>query len=250
MPKLVVIKGPLKDHLFDLGEKEIVFCGRNPRMNDIAIMELAVSRKHFKIFRIGKDYFIEDLNSKHGTMVNGDAIEPGEGFQVNEGDLVAVGNTVMQFTYLSGEDSKLKSVQISGNFSGDTPIEEEPKKERRSAKEIELVFNVSELLKKQLDTHVFLKEFLKLVLKELPRLDNASIFLFQDKNYNWKKAVEVVPDSQEKTASKYKKEILNRVVMEKKTVRISNTEFELPRIYRQQKPCHPKQPQAHFDSMP
>lgn len=231
MPKLVVIKGPLKDKVFELDSKEIFFCGRSPRMNDIAILEIAVSRKHFKIFKIGRDFFIEDLNSKHGTLVNGDSIEPGEGFQINEGDLIGIGNTIMQFVGADERGTLQKPVRMPENCMNDAHLEEEPRKERRSAKELEMVYNVSELLKTHMELDIFLKEFLKLVLKELPRIDNASIFLFRDKDCSWKKAIEIVPEPHEKSASRYKKEILNKVVLEQKTVRMSNTEFELPQSY-------------------
>lgn len=231
MPKLVVIKGPLKDQVFDLGSKEIVFCGRSPKMNDIAILELAVSRKHFKIFKIGKSYFVEDLNSKHGTQVNGKPIEPGEGFQINEGDLISIGNTVIQLLESDEGVSNLKTIQPLKEPSEDTSLEDAQRKERRSANELELVYNVSELLKKQLDLEDFLKEFLKLVLKALPRIDHASVFLSHSQNRNIKSMVEIVPDSQEKSTSRYKNEIISRVINEQKTVRMSNTEFELPQSF-------------------
>ncbi len=230
MPKFSVIKGPLKDQVFDLGERDIIFCGRSPKMNDIAILEIAISRKHFKVFKIGGEYFIEDLNSKHGTLVNGNPIEPGEGFQIGEGDIIAAGNTVMQFS-TSGGSSLFKAPPVSISNPQDASLSEEPRKERRSAKELELVFEISELLKKQLDTDVFLKEFLKLVLEALPRVDNASIFLFQEKTFNWRKTLEIVPDTHEKTVSRYKKELVGRVFEEQKTIRMSNTDFELPQSY-------------------
>ena len=231
MSKLVVIKGPLKDQVFDLGTKEIVFCGRSPKMNDIAILEIAVSRKHFKIFKIGKSFFIEDLNSKHGTQVNGKPIEPGEGFQINEGDQIFVGNTVMQLVDSEESSSLLKSVQHSKEMSAETYTEENYRKERRSANELELVYNVSELLKKQMELDDFLKEFLKFVLKALPRIDHASIFLTHNQNSSIKSMVEVVPDSHEKSNSRYKNEIITRVIKEQKTIRMSNTEFELPQSF-------------------
>ena len=43
--------------------------------------------------------------------------------------------------------------------------------------------------------------------------------------------IEIVPDSHEKTVSRYKKEIVENVIQEKKTIRISNTEFEIPQSY-------------------
>lgn len=228
MPELVIKEGPLKGQIFDLGSKEIVFCGRSPKMNDIAISEIAISRKHFKIFKIGKDFFIEDLNSKNGTLVNGKFIEPGEGFQINEGDLIAVGNNVMQLADVGGRGSLVNPVPRPEAVLGDEPSESESRKERRSAKELELVFNVSELLKRHLDMDAFFKEFLKLVLEALPRLDNASVFLVQKSNNSTMKLVEVIAKSHEKSASRYKKEIVNKVILEQKTVRMSNIEFESP----------------------
>jgi pSer/pThr/pTyr-binding forkhead associated (FHA) protein len=230
MPSLVVINGPLQDQVFDLGSKEIFFCGRSPKMNDIALLEIAVSRKHFKIFKIGRDFFIEDLNSKHGTMVNGEPISPGEGFQINEGDLISVGNTVMQLADVGGRGSQLKPLPPTEYITEEASLEVEPRKERRSAKELELVFNVSELLKTQKDINAFFKAFLNLVLEALPRIDNASVFLAQGTDPK-AKMLEIVADSHEKTVSRYKKEILKRVANEKKTIRMSNTDFELPQSY-------------------
>ena len=231
MPKLVVIEGPLKDQVFDLGSKEIIFCGRSPKMNDIAILEIAISRKHFKIFQIDRDFFIEDLNSKHGTLVNGETIEPGEGFQVNEGDLISVGNTVMKLTGVGESGSFLKNMPQPEEIPGVTPSKEGIKKERRSAKELELVYNVSELLRKQLEMEAFFKEFLRLLLEALPRLDNASVFLTYYPESNIKNMFEIIPDSYERSVSRYKIELINRVILEQKTIRMSNTEYELPESY-------------------
>ncbi|MBN1907507.1 MAG: FHA domain-containing protein [Deltaproteobacteria bacterium] len=230
MPSLLVISGPLQDQVFDLGSKEIFFCGRSPKMNDIAILEISVSRKHFKIFRIGRDFFIEDLNSKHGTLVNGEPISPGEGFQINEGDLISVGNTVMKLVDVGGRGSLIKPAPSPEHISGEILSENEPRKERRSAKELELVYNVSELLKTQMDINAFFTLFLNLLLETLPRIDNASVFLVQAADAKGK-MVEIVADSHEKTSSRYKKEILKRVANEKKTIRMSNTDFELPQSY-------------------
>ncbi len=230
MPSLVVINGPLQDQVFDLGSKEIFFCGRSPKMNDIALLEIAVSRKHFKIFKIGRDFFIEDLNSKHGTLVNGKPISPGEGFQINEGDLIAVGNTVMQLTDVGERGSLLNPVLPPEHIIEEAYRDDEPRKERRSAKELELIYNVSELLKTQMDINAFFKAFLNLVLETLPRIDNASVFLVQGTDPKGKMA-EIVADAHEKSVSRYKKDILKRVVNEKKTIRMSNTDFELPQSY-------------------
>jgi pSer/pThr/pTyr-binding forkhead associated (FHA) protein len=47
---------------------DTISIGRSPD-NDIQIKDNEVSRKHLKIHRQGKKYFIKDLNSKNGTLV-------------------------------------------------------------------------------------------------------------------------------------------------------------------------------------
>lgn len=50
-------------------DKERMTIGRRPT-NDIHIDNLAVSGEHAAIIQMGKDYFIEDLGSTNGTVVN------------------------------------------------------------------------------------------------------------------------------------------------------------------------------------
>lgn len=226
MPKLVVIKGSLKGQTFELGAKDIVFCGRYPRMNDIAILEIAVSRKHFKIFRVGEDLFLEDLKSKHGTKINDRHIEPGEGFQIVEGDLITAGNTVMRLTEVSAGGSLIKDESAGQNKKDDSSSDKGANKERRSAKELELFYTISELLKKSISIRRFFEEFLEILLNTLPRADNANVILFELNQSNKIRIVDIITTINERSKTKYSKEILKRVIRERKTVRMSNTDFE------------------------
>ena len=56
--------------------------------NDIVIDDRWVSRHHARIRRQGDTYFIEDLDSKNGTRVNGMAL--GEAKKLKDGDIVQV----------------------------------------------------------------------------------------------------------------------------------------------------------------
>ena len=42
---------------------------------DIVLSERQISRKHIRIYRSGDSYFVEDLDSKNGTWVNGDPLK-------------------------------------------------------------------------------------------------------------------------------------------------------------------------------
>ena len=96
MPKLVVTKGPVKGKAFSF-KGGAVFVGRSSR-NDIKIKDNTISRKQFKIFSIGKRFFAEDLKSTNGTLINGERIEPGEGFELGEGDIISIGSTVIRLS--------------------------------------------------------------------------------------------------------------------------------------------------------
>ena len=60
---------------FDI-DQEVVFVGRSPG-NDVRIPDEAVSRRHLKIFSVESCYFIEDLKTKNGTLINGEALDAG-----------------------------------------------------------------------------------------------------------------------------------------------------------------------------
>lgn len=47
--------------------------GRNPKSN-LVLTSPDVSREHARIHRIESDFYVEDLNSRHGTYVNGDRV--------------------------------------------------------------------------------------------------------------------------------------------------------------------------------
>ncbi len=55
-------------------EKDSTIIGRHPDC-DIVIDDNSVSRRHAKIRRRGNQYFIEDLNSRNGTLVNREVVQ-------------------------------------------------------------------------------------------------------------------------------------------------------------------------------
>jgi pSer/pThr/pTyr-binding forkhead associated (FHA) protein len=74
-------------------DKERITIGRRPA-NDIHIDNLAVSGDHAVVTTIGKDSFLEDLNSTNGTMVNGKPIKK---HVLQHGDLIAFGKYQLKY---------------------------------------------------------------------------------------------------------------------------------------------------------
>jgi len=74
-------------------DKERMTIGRRPT-NDIHIDNLAVSGEHAAIVQMGKDFFIEDLESTNGTLVNNKTVKK---HLLQHGDLVEFGKYQLKY---------------------------------------------------------------------------------------------------------------------------------------------------------
>lgn len=72
-PILMALDGPQANEHWTMTEDQIIL-GRDETC-DVVLAERQVSRQHIRIFRDGNRYFIEDLQSKNGTWVNGQRLE-------------------------------------------------------------------------------------------------------------------------------------------------------------------------------
>jgi pSer/pThr/pTyr-binding forkhead associated (FHA) protein len=226
MPKLRIIEGSYEGQSFDL-TGNTVFVGRSSR-NDIQIKDTAISRKQIKIFLIGGKYFVEDLKSTNGTLINGGLITPGEGFEVGEGDTISIGNTVMQVSELPKTRVSASRQPVTQQSSLSERQIEKASEDRRSRtpRNLELVLKISELLKESLTIDEFLEKVIDHFLDALPRIDRAAIFLFDSQNKQVKKVIGRSRDKQEGERLSYSKTVVDRVVSDGKAIRMSNTAYE------------------------
>jgi pSer/pThr/pTyr-binding forkhead associated (FHA) protein len=65
--------------------------------NDIIIDDTLVSRFHAVIQKIDKDYFIKDLNSTNGTIVNNETVPKDKYIKLNCDDVISIGRTKLNF---------------------------------------------------------------------------------------------------------------------------------------------------------
>ena len=123
MAKIQVLEGPMKGVQLEI-DKEVVFVGRSAA-NDAKISDETVSRKHLKIFSVESCYFIEDLKSKNGTMINGEPLDAGFARLITENDRIQLGSTIVR---LDGIGVNKPPITVRGDTS--------PSVRRRSARKL------------------------------------------------------------------------------------------------------------------
>jgi phosphoserine phosphatase RsbU/P len=82
MAVLQALQGLEPGKLFTL-EGESITLGRHPAC-DIVLESGAVSRKHARILHIDGDFFVEDLHSRNGTLLNGKPVTQSQKLQEND----------------------------------------------------------------------------------------------------------------------------------------------------------------------
>jgi tetratricopeptide (TPR) repeat protein len=104
---LVILEGEEEGREIDLTGAAYTL-GRGPD-NDLVLPDIACSRRHAQIVREGEAWFVEDMGSGNGTVLNGQKIKRE---RLQDGDEVEVGNTVLAFhdprAPGAGEDGELE----------------------------------------------------------------------------------------------------------------------------------------------
>jgi pSer/pThr/pTyr-binding forkhead associated (FHA) protein len=67
--------------------------------NDIVLEDRLVSRHHAVIQKIGEEYFLEDLDSTNGTLVNGQRVPPRLFVRLSLTDTVLIGRTELSLRH-------------------------------------------------------------------------------------------------------------------------------------------------------
>jgi hypothetical protein len=214
----------MKGHVFDFTGNS-VFVGRSSR-NDIQVNDIMVSRKHLKIFRTAKAFFVEDLRSANGTFLNGELVKPGEACVVRENDTIVVGNSSLQVGGIVPSRSPEPKNPHSAAPIGKPRHCGNPSGERRSrsARNLQLIYRASELLEQPLNINEVLAKMLESLLDTLPRIDRAAVLLFEKD-----KIKELMTRSRKGSSTqplRYSRPLLGRVVKSGKPVKISNTTYE------------------------
>lgn len=96
MACIIVASGPGKGKYYPLGHRTNVV-GRDEAL-PIQIVDRKISRKHMRI-RFDKEkeqYYVDDMNSKHGVYINGKRIQ--KSTVLDDNDYISIGETALLFT--------------------------------------------------------------------------------------------------------------------------------------------------------
>ena len=109
--QLTISKGSLQGREFSFQLPEI-HIGRTPD-NDVVLPDAGVSRSHVRISeRLGR-YFIQDLGSANGTLVNDSPLT--EERELADGDRLAVGPVELVFKTMVDEDEATRPIRRNLN---------------------------------------------------------------------------------------------------------------------------------------
>ncbi|MBN1488205.1 MAG: FHA domain-containing protein, partial [Anaerolineae bacterium] len=93
-PTLTIKSGTQKGAQFPLPQKPFITLGRGSE-NDIVIQDARASRKHAQIVKDGATYYLYDLGSAGGTLINGTPIN--QQYRLKNGDEIQMGHTIILF---------------------------------------------------------------------------------------------------------------------------------------------------------
>jgi hypothetical protein len=213
MAKLQILDGPAKGQSFDFNG-EILYVGRSPS-NDVQINDTTVSRKHLKIFKIGRVFFVEDLKSRNGTLVNGGPLKPGDSVQIDEGDVIAMGASVMRLHPGAPRGDLDIKKDTGDSFSPVPSAEDVPSKEERrsrSVKELAFIHDLLEAIKESPQIHKFFDQVIEFIIHTLPRIDRAAVFRFDEPSKKFREVVTRSKPDQTGNALPYQHTVLQQVL--------------------------------------
>ena len=223
MAAIKVLEGPMKGVQFEI-DKEVLFVGRSAA-NDIRIRDGTVSRKHLKIVNVEGCYFIEDLKTTNGTMINGEPLDAGFSRLITEGDRIRLGYTVIHLDGIGVNKSPVTMEEIKPRASRLVSSKYYIGAERRSRvfREIDFIYHLLQFMVERPNLKQLLEKVAEFLLGAYPRIDRVSAFLFNDEKNRMEEVVSQSKENNGKKPSSYTnstKAVLDQVVRDGKTVTI------------------------------
>jgi len=184
MSYLRIKNGRHAGKVFELKDKSIII-GREASA-DIQIDDKAASREHAEIFKLGEMYFVRDLDSRNGTLVNGELIDEE---LLRAGDIIQIGET--EFAY---EEKDLEAEEMAGDNAEDLLFEDgvdlgstvefhldevdrgkAPGVVSKEVENLKTLYHIGKILSSEVSSSRLLDDILEIILKKIDA-DNVYIF--------------------------------------------------------------------------
>lgn len=226
MIEVFILKGPEQGSSFVLNGKSAVI-GRDPA-SGVCLNEPSVSRNHVKISKCDNQYFIEDLQSRNGTWINGTAIKSGTKVQVQDGVPIAVGNVLVSLGKKCSPDRLPDpySIKVDPPESDAQNATASTDRRAKQKKELELIYHISVELLGSLDLDQVCEKALDSITGLLKRIDSGFVFLIDPDSGELKKIASRVKAGSEAGGQRYSRTLIRRVVKEGKAVIMLDTAAE------------------------
>ncbi len=242
MAYVVIENGALQGQKYDIAETLIL--GRHSTC-DVILRTPGISRKHCRLFSMHNKFFIEDLQSRNGTYLNGESITKNE---LTDNDIINISNYIVRFVSPPEERSKSSSVIIEDDVgkhydkamsmesidpsSGIGPADESELIEGSSQamqmvidlrKRLDNLFQVTNALSSTTDEEELFQQILGCLLKVFPQAYRALLI-----TGNTIDVIEVKllryqnPDQKKKSAVKISRSVISDVLNKREALLIGD----------------------------
>jgi transcriptional regulator with GAF, ATPase, and Fis domain len=183
MPKLVAIEGPARGAVFAVDKPEV--CIGRSSANDVAIADIALSRRHSSIRMDGGTYTLCDLESNNGTFVND---VPVTERALAHGDRITIGDSVLLFLTREDEENCARvdssiSVGQTIQISREEAFYVRPEKFAESAaptarlvRDLHALLKIGHAIAKARTVEALARQLLELVVEAVPAERCAILF--------------------------------------------------------------------------
>jgi pSer/pThr/pTyr-binding forkhead associated (FHA) protein len=225
MRDLHILSGPDAGSSFELREGAN-YIGRSEE-NTIQIRDETVSRRHLRILKKSETYLMTDLGSRNCTFFNGNYLIPGIEVEVKKGTPIAIGMTIMGIGDEFSQSmlplvGSLGLTRETGNSSGLFSVH----KEKTNQKKLELLYKITDLLRRNLSKKDTLEIQLETFLQVLARVDRATFILVGERTGEIVESISRSKGNGDTVKSAFSQEIVARVLDERKPLIINDTDNE------------------------
>jgi serine phosphatase RsbU (regulator of sigma subunit) len=174
MARLVVREGPESGREFPLsGDRAII--GRDSDV-EVSLQSKAISRHHAQISCVHGDYFVEDLGSTNGTLLNGKRVDRRMPLAAN--DRLRVCEFILEFTLPAPVDIFDADLVIREQVEADPANQE--LYALHPAEKLRVVLEFTHALCSSLEVQPLLDNLLVHLLRLFPKADRGLILLFEE----------------------------------------------------------------------